>query len=127
MIYKRDWNPVLDGEVYCSPACGFKCTKTAYDIAVARADEMVAVLGDGWEPDVWENCRWNYAAKHKKQDIRIHAERSFKTDTVREYTCFYNGPKQMIGKGENPNAAFIDAQIQMIRLSNEINESLENL
>lgn len=120
----RDWNPVLKGDIYCSPACGFKCTKAGHDEAVRLADEMIDELGDGWEPDVWENCRWNYAAKHKKQDIRIHPN---KYDTVDSYTCFYNGPVQKLGRGSTPTEAYMDSQRMMIEFSESVLESLENL
>lgn len=54
------WTPILKGDVYCSPACGCGCKKAAYDKVVASANALVATLGYGWEPNVWENCMWYY-------------------------------------------------------------------
>src|SRR5262249_43953449 len=45
---------------YCSPRCGCKCTKAAFDEATKQADDLAAQLGDGWEPYVWENGGWHW-------------------------------------------------------------------
>lgn len=57
------WTPRLDGNVFCSPACGHRCTKADFDHATARAAEIADQLGDGWRPHVWENCGWNFEVK----------------------------------------------------------------
>lgn len=56
------WEPVLQGTVYCSPACGRGCTRKQYDTAVADAAALVKQLGTGWTPRVWENLGWHYEA-----------------------------------------------------------------
>lgn len=56
------WTPVLNGEIYCSPRCGCRCKKAAYDKAQAEAVALCATLGPGWEPRVWENCGWHCEA-----------------------------------------------------------------
>ncbi len=53
--------PVLKGAIYCSPWCGFKCTKAAYDDAKRSAGELRDYLGSKrWKPRVWENMGWHY-------------------------------------------------------------------
>ncbi len=67
-----EWTPVLKGDVFCSPACGGNCKKAEYDQAVKAANELAAILGAGWEPDVWENLGWHYRAI--KQDSEVGPE-----------------------------------------------------
>lgn len=55
------WRPVLKGEVFCSPACGAKCKKADYDRVVEAANLLINKLGEGWEPDIWENGGWYYS------------------------------------------------------------------
>lgn len=58
-----DWKPRLRGAIYCSPACGGRCTRQAYLQAVRNAATLVVTLkGDGWEPVVIENQGWHYRA-----------------------------------------------------------------
>ena len=57
------WTPVQDGDIYCSPACGFKCTLQAYSAAVRACADLCATMGAGWEPRVWENAGWHYEAR----------------------------------------------------------------
>jgi len=64
------WTPILSGDVYCSPACGLKCTKSAYDRAVTEAEALAKRMGDGWSFEVWENCGWHYRVK--KGTMTIH-------------------------------------------------------
>jgi hypothetical protein len=63
MTDKLSWTPLLRGKVFCSPACGCKCTKEAHDKAQRAAAALVARLGDVWEPHVWENSGWNYEVR----------------------------------------------------------------
>lgn len=74
----RDWNPVADGERYCSPACGRGCTREEYDAARKGAQELREQLpGDAWKPVVWENLGWHYAARLTGADntyIEVHPE-----------------------------------------------------
>lgn len=54
------WTPVLNGDIFCSPACGSKCKLAAYEKAVKAANDLCTVLGDGWESNVWENGDWYF-------------------------------------------------------------------
>lgn len=55
--------PKLDGDIYCSPACGCGCKKAAFDQASESAQAIAKLLGQGWEPKVWENCGWHFAVE----------------------------------------------------------------
>lgn len=76
MTLKSDrWNPRLRGETYCSPACGGKkgfCTLAAYEKATARALEVVADLGPGWKPEVFENLGWHCSVVSLCRRISVH-------------------------------------------------------
>ena len=50
-----EWTPVLNGDVFCSPACGHECKKADYDRAVEAANALAARMGYRWEVEVWEN------------------------------------------------------------------------
>ena len=62
--------PVLNGKIYCSPRCGCKCTKAAFDRATKEANALAGRMGEGWEPNVWENCGWHYSVA--KGAMSIH-------------------------------------------------------
>lgn len=62
-IDARRWSPVRAGATYCSPACGNGCTWADYGKAVLAAASLATELGDGWEPEVWENLGWHYRVK----------------------------------------------------------------
>lgn len=55
--------PKLDGDIYCSPACGGRCKKADFDQASERARILVAQLGSGWVAHVWENSGWHFEVK----------------------------------------------------------------
>jgi len=57
----KRWIPVLKGKQYCSPACGFGCTKKDYDSAINKSNDLCKELGKNWTSEVWENGKWNYA------------------------------------------------------------------
>jgi hypothetical protein len=57
------WTPVLNGDVYCSPACGGRCKKAEFDRVSEQAGVLAAQLGSGWMPIVWENLGWHFQVK----------------------------------------------------------------
>lgn len=59
-----EWTPVLNGDVFCSPACGHKCKKADYDHAVEAANTLAARLGYRWEVEIWENGDWFHSVKN---------------------------------------------------------------
>jgi len=62
-----DWEPVRDGEAYCSRACGASCTREAYAAAHEAADRLAARLysgvGSPWTTRVWENLGWHWEVR----------------------------------------------------------------
>jgi hypothetical protein len=66
------WTPVLRGENYCSPVCGFGCKKSEYDAAVAASETLAAHMGAGWRGRVWENLGWHYEAVKGACNVRPH-------------------------------------------------------
>ena len=94
--------PALRGDTYCSPSCGFGCSKAAFDQATAEAAALVKLLGEGWSADVWENWGWHYAAV--KGCVQIHPSISGRAITggweVTGYTCYFNTEKQHIARAK---------------------------
>lgn len=86
------WTPKLNGEIYCSPACGFGCKKADFDRAFALANALAVNLGPGWQPKVWENGGWYWEVKKgaatvsPEEDGRFQADIRFTLDEVHE-TC----------------------------------------
>lgn len=118
IIGKRSWNPVLHGDVCCSPACGGRCKKVDHDWAVSQALKPATELGAGWEPSVHENLAWFYRAKKGYADISpdpnfardgIPGGRYQANERVR-YTGFLNLPgKQFVitgGVDDSPTAVY---------------------
>lgn len=68
------WTPVLCGEIFCSPACGFNCTKHDFDLAASKAAALVSQLANGWQPRVWENCGWHFEAVKRGATVSIDDE-----------------------------------------------------
>jgi hypothetical protein len=71
----REWNPVRNGETYCSPACGAGCTYEAYKKAVKDADELASLccdkIGGIWKPVVHENLGWHWQVVLEGTNISI--------------------------------------------------------
>lgn len=57
------WTPKLNGDVFCSSACGSGCKKADFDRATELAGVIAAKLGRGWIPRVWENLGWHFEVK----------------------------------------------------------------
>lgn len=65
------WTPRLNGEVFCSPACGGKCKRADFELATERANTLANQLGSGWEPHVWENLGWHFNATRRGATVSI--------------------------------------------------------
>jgi hypothetical protein len=108
---KRDWTPVLNGESYCSPACGYPCTKAMHDAALEKAAKLAATLGPGWKADVWENLGWHYRAISACGRIKVHAAEWAGCRTT--YTAFVGEPGSGGGRwaehGDTPAKAVANA------------------
>jgi hypothetical protein len=69
----RDWTPVRKGSIYCSPACGARCTYKDFQLANRKAEALLARMKTGgWKADVWENMGWHYALRHDTLEISLH-------------------------------------------------------
>ncbi|MCP4201831.1 MAG: hypothetical protein GY769_07855 [bacterium] len=56
--------------IYCSPACGFGCTRVQYELAVSRGERLARSLGEDWKPRIWENVGWRYCAR--RGGLEVH-------------------------------------------------------
>lgn len=105
------WQAIRNGDRYCAPACGFGCTWQAYEAAVVAAGELVETLGKGWEPRVWENIGWHYAARTPDGRVKVHPA-GLRQNGSRSYTAFVStddsGGGQWLGRGETPRGALVD-------------------
>lgn len=75
---QRDWTPVRQGNIYCSPACGGRgatCTWASYQHAERSAAELAKKLGPEWKPEVWENLGWFWAVQSVDGHIRVRREK----------------------------------------------------
>ena len=70
------WTPKRNGAIYCAPACGRGCTHAEFLNAARAAKLMAEELGPDWEPHVWENLGWYYAAQHKAAEAKVYGSRS---------------------------------------------------
>ena len=73
----RNWTPVKNGNIFCSPACGYGCTIEMHDLAQKSANELCSRLNKwraGWTPYVHENLGWHYRAFHKQSGISVHSD-----------------------------------------------------
>jgi hypothetical protein len=104
------WEPVLDGKIYCAPACGHRCTKAAFDLATAAADKLCADLGPGWKPRMNENMGWYYSAVSPCGRWKVHPH-AFGGDV--SYTAFLGdagaGGGYWAESGDTPQAAIVNA------------------
>jgi hypothetical protein len=73
------WTPKLNGAIFCSPACGFKCKKVDFDHAMESAATLANQLGNGWRPCVWENGGWYFEVKKGAATVSV--------DEAGEYTA----------------------------------------
>lgn len=95
----KNWTPVRNGLIFCSPACGGNCTITAYDQANREANALAARMGKGWKPRVWENLGWHYSVK--KGVAAIYPPKGLH-DT---FTAYVNTNPQFVYHHANPLAA----------------------
>ena len=100
--------PRRQGAKYCSPACGRGCTWAEFEDANQSASRLANALGGDWEPKVWENLGWHYAAIHP------HLSVSETTAGDGDYTVYVTRAVDGVGgdwvaHGEDPHTAVRDA------------------
>lgn len=98
---------VRRGDIYCAPFCGLGCTYKMFLDAKAGAKKLVAQLGKGWKPHVWENLGWHYSAISKDGRIKVHTHKY--GNRPRDYTAFLGSADSAGGRwaehGTTPKAA----------------------
>lgn len=76
MAHFMDWKPSRRGPIYCSTACGGRCTYADYLKARSKAHKLAKRLGKGWQPHVWENLGWHYKVIFKAGILSVHSDNS---------------------------------------------------
>jgi hypothetical protein len=110
MSENRNWTPQEQpGGIYCSPACGVRCTKSEHDEAHRLAAELCASLGDGWKPRVWENLGWHYSAEKGKMKIHPPYGLAKGLKNGANYSLFFNVSRQIVLSGPSPYQLVLDA------------------
>ena len=97
---KPDWTPVLNGDRYCSPACGSGCTRQQHDAAQVLAEETAQALGGAFEAHVWENLGWHASAR--TPHCGVHPPRRGGSSHRGQYQAYGAG---QVGMGDTPVAA----------------------
>ncbi len=87
---KSRWSPIRLGAIYCSPACGGRCTWQAFQQATKDAAALAEELGPGWSGEVSENLGWHFRASHESGCIQVH-------QTMGTYSAYLNEKGRMPG------------------------------
>ena len=127
---KYSWEPVRDGDIYCAPACGARCTHDAFIQANEDAEALCAKLGPEWKPRVWENMGWFYSVKVVDPETGYEAEVHSKKFGKHFCSIGLGGPKQFWSKDECPRKAFEQARLELqafIRKLNKLNAMVDKL
>lgn len=98
------WTPIRDGDVFCAPACGCQCKLADFERATERAAALVAELGDGWLPRVWENCGWNFSAEKGSATVDYSEAAGHFTASI-DAGVFHQRHEQFRASGSSPRAA----------------------
>jgi hypothetical protein len=94
------WNPVRQGETYCSPACGRGCTLTEFTEAHLRGNALREQLGQRWVVRVRENLGWHASVESHDGRVKVHP-----TTGTPGYMAFLgqNGPGgEFVADGDSP-------------------------
>lgn len=96
--------PIRDGDVFCSPACGCKCKLAEFERAKNSAAALVAELGHGWNPRVWENCGWHFCAEKGAAVVDYSKNGGHFTASI-DAGQFAGRHEQFRAEGSSPRAA----------------------
>lgn len=100
------WTPIKNGEEYCSPLCGGKCTYSAYLRAIENGDKLASQAGKGYTRVVRENVGWHFSAIDSSGHMKVYR------DGNRNYSALFGGlgPGGIYtGRGSTAKSAIIDA------------------
>jgi hypothetical protein len=120
-VSELSWEPVRNGETYCSSACGGGCTIDSYLQAVENAHHLCKELGSGWFPHVWENLGWHYSAKSANDQVEVHETRY--TGGV-HYTAYAGGKAD---NGDTPREAIENIRARLTRMRDEAQTNLDGI
>ena len=112
------WTPVHSGPIYCSPACGGKCTWNAYMKAYVESEQLATELGPRWMNGCHENLGWHVCARHRTANVTICPT------GPNQYTCYMG---QWCAQGKTPREALHSAAQQAINTANDIFNMLKEL
>lgn len=67
---RLSWKPYRRGDIYCSPACGGRCTYAEYQKAIRDAERTRKQMD---KPELWvarihENLGWHWCLYHKSSN-----------------------------------------------------------
>lgn len=106
------WVPVLNDDIFCSPACGGKCKKSEYDNAVNTSKEVALQLGENWITEVFENLGWYW--KVTKGNIEITQDDSSIFTATMQFNL--NGNYYFTADDEDPRKAVQKVLVQLRKL-----------
>jgi len=98
------WTPILAGDIYCSLACGSWCKLVEFEQGTASASALVAELGPGWKPRVWENGGWYFSAENGAATVD-YSERGGNFTACIDAGVFNERHEQFRAEGSDPRAA----------------------
>ena len=125
-----DWKPRRKGKIYCSPACGCKCTHAAYLHAKEASKAARKELGKGWKANVFETCGWHWNVQ-LNDSISISPyyphplnRRDNKPD---HYAVYLNGIGISPSRGKTLKIALANAKASMAQHSRSFVPTMQDL
>jgi len=112
--------PVRNGDTYCSPRCGCKCTHADYLKATRTSRAVAARLGAPWKPYVWENCGWHWSVRAHNVELHRFADKTWWADGD-----FYG--KQVTAEGSTAKRALITLRCHLKQIIAQANTTLKYL
>lgn len=118
------WQPIRRGEIYCSPACGYNCTKASHELAQIRAERLAETLNrmaggfSDWLPRVSENGKWNYyvsrnlAESHVRDECQMHEYLDSEGNPIRYWCSIIIAGKQFHDEGPTAEECLIKVMAQ---------------
>lgn len=103
MAKELSWKAKRNGNIYCAPACGGKCTWEMYLKAKERGEHCARELGKGWTVRVSENLGW-YAtvlSPCRRIKVSVHPVTGAPVETLmgtlNTYTAFLGDADDIAG------------------------------
>ncbi len=109
----KEWTPVRSGRIYCSPACGGRCTFAAFTAAHREADKLVKVLGRGWTSRVWENLGWHWELNFGNFQLWQNITTNRRGGRTRSYSAMWGRSSDFRGDAITPDQALERVMLTM--------------